>query len=141
MVDHENLIKVMVIDDENDIALVVKKALETEGGFEVDVFTNPKQAPAYVKEHLQEYQIILSDIRMPHIGGIEFAKEIRSLNQKVPILLMSAFEMDRQDFASELKAAKIDGFIEKPVSMKKLVEVMRHYVIPSDGSGDKGVSN
>jgi CheY-like chemotaxis protein len=129
MVDRAVRIKIMVVDDEHDIAHLMEKALETEGGFEVDAFTDPKQALEQFKAHAHAYQVVLSDIRMPYIGGLELAKEIRNLNQNVSILLMSALEMDRQDFASKLRAARIDGFVEKPISMKKLVELIRQYVL------------
>jgi CheY-like chemotaxis protein len=119
----------MVVDDEADIAHVIEKALETEGGFEVDAFTDPKQALEQFKAHAHAYQVVVSDIRMPYIGGLELAKEIRNLNQNVSILLMSALEMDRQEFASKLRAARIDGFVEKPISMKNLVELIRQYVL------------
>lgn len=138
MVDRAVRIKIMVVDDD-DIAHVMQKALETEGGFEVDAFTDPKQALEQFKAHAHAYQAVLSDIRMPYIDGLELAKEIRNLNQNVSILLMSALEMDRQDFASKLRAARIDGFVEKPISMKKLVELIRQYVSHLNDSSNRGI--
>jgi DNA-binding NtrC family response regulator len=131
MLNRDNCAKVMVVDNENDIAVVIKKALEIEGGFDVDDFTNPKEALDHFKNNVHKYKIVLSDLRMPHIGGLELAKEIRKLNQKVCILLMSAFEMDQQDLVSEFRATKIDGFIQKPVSMKNLVVLMTQFVVSS----------
>jgi two-component system, OmpR family, copper resistance phosphate regulon response regulator CusR len=142
MVDRALRIKIMVVDDEDDIAHVMQKVLETEGGFDVDAFTDPKQAIEQFKVHAYAYQVVLSDVRMPYIGGLELAKEIRNLNQKVSILLMSALEMeDRQEFASELRAARIDGFVEKPMSMKKLVELIRQYVSDLNDSSNRGMPN
>jgi CheY-like chemotaxis protein len=138
MLDRAVRIKIMVVDDD-DIAHVMQKALETEGGFEVDAFTDPKQALEQFKAHAHAYQAVLSDIRMPYIDGLELAKEIRNLNQNVSILLMSALEMDRQDFASKLRAARIDGFVEKPISMKKLVELIRQYVSHLNDSSNRGI--
>jgi CheY-like chemotaxis protein len=142
MVDRALRIKIMVVDDEDDIAHVMQKVLETEGGFDVDAFTDPKQALEQFKVHAYAYQVVLSDVRMPYIGGLELAKEIRNLNQKVSILLMSALEMeDRQEFASKLRAARIDGFVEKPMSMKKLVELIRQYVSDLNDSSNRGMPN
>lgn len=141
MVDRAVRIKIMVVDDDDDIAHVMQKALETEGRFEVDAFTDPKQALEQFKAHAHAYQAVLSDIRMPYIDGLELAKEIRNLNQNVSILLMSALEMDRQDFASKLGAARIDGFVEKPISMKKLVELIRQYVSHLNDSSNRGMPN
>ena len=141
MVDRGLRIKIMVVDDEDDIAYVMHKALETEGGFEVDAFTDPKQALEQFKAHAHAYQVVLSDIRMPYIGGLELAKEIRNLNQKVSILLMSALEMDRQDLASKLRAARNDGFMEKPISIMKLVELIRQYVSHFNDSSNRGMPN
>jgi CheY-like chemotaxis protein len=142
MVDRAVRIKIMVVDDEDDIAHVMHKALETEGGFEVDAFTDPKQALEQFKAHAHAYQFVLSDIRIPYISGLELVKEIRNLNQNVSILLMSAFEMeDRQEFASKLRAARIDGFVEKPILMKKLVELIRKYVSHLNDSSNRGMPN
>ena len=141
MVDRAVRVKIMVVDDEHDIAHVMEKALETERGFEVDAFSDPKQALEQFKAHAHAYQVVLSDIRMPYIGGLELAKEIRNLNQNVSILLMSALEMDRQDFASKLRAARIDGFVEKPISMKKLVELIRQYVNHLNDSSKRAMPN
>jgi CheY-like chemotaxis protein len=141
MVDRALRIKIMIVDDEDDIAHVMQKALETEGGFEVDAFTDPKQALEQFKAHAHAYQLVLSDIRMPYIGGLELATEIRNLNQNVSILLMSALEMDRQDLASKFRAARIDGFVEKPISMKKLVELIRQYVSHLNDSSNRGMPN
>ncbi len=141
MVDRAVRIKIMVVDDEDDIAYVMHKALETEGGFEVDAFTDPKQALEQFKAHAHAYQVVLADVRMPYIGGLELAKEIRNLNQNVSILLMSALEMDRQDLASKLRAARIDGFMEKPISIKKLVELIRQYVSHFNDSSNRGMPN
>jgi CheY-like chemotaxis protein len=138
MVDRAVRIKIMVVDDD-DIAHVMQKALETEGGFEVDAFTDPKQALEQFRAHAHAYQAVLSDIRMPYIDGLELAKEIRNLNQNVSILLMSALEMDRQDSASKLRAARIDGSVEKPISMKKLVELIRQYVSHLNDSSNRGI--
>jgi two-component system response regulator YesN len=142
MVNRAVRIKIMVVDDEDDIAYVMHKALETEGGFEVDAFTDPKQAQEQFKAHAHAYQVVLADPRMPYIGGLELAKEIRNLNQNVSILLMSAFEIeDRQEFASKLRAARIDGFVEKPISMKKLVELIRQYVSHLNDSSNRAMPN
>ena len=67
----------------------------------------------------QLYDLIISDIMMPGIDGFEFARTVRKVNQRIPILFMSA----RDDLPSKQKGFQlgIDDYMVKPVDLDELV--------------------
>lgn len=64
------------------------------------------------------FDLIVSDIMMPGINGFEFAKTVRSLNENIPILFMTA----RDDFASKQRGCRIraDDYMVKPIDLDEL---------------------
>ena len=83
---------ILILDDERDIVMVFKRSLEL-AGFSVFGFTDPLLALEHFKANSANYALIVTDIRMPAMNGIEFVKEIRKVNQAVTIIIMSAFDL------------------------------------------------
>ncbi len=61
---------------------------------------------------------IITDIEMPNMGGIEFAKKIRKENKEIPLIVLSAYS--KEEYLLELINIKIDHFILKPLNAQKL---------------------
>ena len=72
------------------------------------------------------YDLVISDIRMPHLSGYELVQQIKKIKPEINILLMSAFEYKDSDFQKGFSSSDIAGFIEKPVSLHKLNEMVLH---------------
>ena len=62
------------------------------------------------------------------MNGFEFVNKARKINPKVKIILMTAFEINDKDFVRVLPKPKIDGFIQKPISMKKLNSIVNSHM-------------
>ena len=69
---------ILVIDDNIDIANFVKILLELEG-FNVDVFNNPFLALEYFKLNPKKFSLVISDVRMPDMNGVEFVAKIKKI--------------------------------------------------------------
>ena len=82
---------IIVVDDEPELAFLFKNFL-TNIGYNVVSFTDPELAFEYFKETPDKHSLIISDLRMPGVCGIDLAKNIREINSKVKIFLMTAFE-------------------------------------------------
>ena len=110
---------IIVVDDELELASLFKEFLRNEG-YDVVSFTDPVLALEYYKETAGKHSLIITDLRMPGICGIDLAKRIRDFDSKIKIFLMTAFESkdleDREDF----KNARIDRLIQKPVRFSHL---------------------
>jgi DNA-binding NtrC family response regulator len=112
---------ILVVDDEPDILTVLCTHLSTGRELSVASFSNPKQALEHFKEK-QDYALVVSDIRMPEMNGIELAKQIKIINPQTKVLLMSAFDVVSLDLG--LGDTKIDGFLRKPFGIREFTDMI-----------------
>ncbi|MBU2054167.1 MAG: sigma-54 dependent transcriptional regulator [Proteobacteria bacterium] len=80
-------VRILVIDDDEVACEFLQEAL-LRVGYEVDVFTSAREA---LKEDLARYDMLLSDIRMPDIDGLEFLRRVHEKWPALPVILMTAF--------------------------------------------------
>ena len=116
----------MVLDDDFDIATLVKKTLQRNGFKNVFLFTDPLSALKNFKINHMTYSLVISDIRLPIMNGFEFVRQISRIKPEIKILFMTAFDTNDNDLmARNLKYAKnVGGIIQKPVSPKKLAKIV-----------------
>ena len=114
---------IVVVDDEPELASLFKAFLKNQG-YDVVSFTDPVLALEYYKKTSDKHSLIITDLRMPGICGIDLAMKVREFDNKIKIFLMTAFESkdleDREDF----KNARIDRLIQKPVRFSDLREMI-----------------
>ena len=120
---------ILVLDDDFDINNMIKMALEKHG-YNVFGFTDPLLALEHFKTNQPIYSLVLSDLRMPVMNGFEFVRQVKRMNSKIKVLLMTAFEINEMEFTRLLPKPKIDGFIQKPISIRKLNGIIDKYVNP-----------
>jgi CheY-like chemotaxis protein len=125
----QNRKSILVVDDEQDIVMIIKMALQ-RSGWAVNDFTDPILALEHFERHSKDYDAILSDIRMPGMNGFDFARRIKATKSDVKIFIMTAMEISRSELEKVLPSIKIDGLIQKPVSMHMLVSLIEKGVIP-----------
>lgn len=113
----ENQYRVMVVDDEDMILLLLQSILEKRG-YQVDLFSNPVDAVAAFEEHPFQYQLLITDQRMPDMSGTELISKIHHIKQTVPVIMCSGYS--REVTHENVKKLGIDEFLEKPVSYDKL---------------------
>jgi DNA-binding NtrC family response regulator len=117
---------ILIVDDEFDIVDSVKIWLERHD-FAVCGFTDPLQALEFFKHNSGKINLVLSDIRMPQINGYELVRKIKILQPKVKVMLMSAFEINEEEFSRVFPSVET-GLISKPVSMKNLIRYIENYL-------------
>ena len=125
---------ILLVDDERDIAHVLKNGLESGGNNDdlaVHVFTDLVLALENFQKNPQGYAIVISDIRMPGMSGFQLVREIKKLNSSVKVILMSSFEINRSEFANELGFAGVD-FVQKPVRITELRKVVLNNLAESN---------
>ena len=116
---------ILVIDDEFDIVNPIKCSLQKQG-FNAYGFTDPLLALEHFKNNSNSIDLILCNIRMPQMNGYELVRKIKTLQPKVRVILMSAFEINDLEFSKVFPTIKIDGFISKPVSLKSLTNRIKN---------------
>jgi DNA-binding NtrC family response regulator len=111
--------KLLVVDDDSDILHVLKLGLQMNG-FLVNAFTNPEESLQSFKSEAESYCLLLSDVRMPELSGIQLAKKVKEINPAVKTVLMTAFEIKDKEFSMMFPSSQIDGFVQKPVGIRDL---------------------
>ena len=118
MVNKKGLIG--VVDDELDIAQLFRDALQTTNGFTIFAFTDPKVAFEHFALNKEDYTLIISDLRMPSINGMELIKKIKEMNPYIRTILMTAFAINDDLFYEYSKKKLINGFLQKPIHLGDL---------------------
>ena len=114
----------LVVDDDYDVASLIRIELE-KMGLSVSSFTDPSLALEEFSKKPSDYELVISDIRMPSMNGYEFVKQVKKINPKVNVILMSAFEIEDKEFHNILPSIKINGFLQKPFSITQLNDIIR----------------
>ena len=123
---------ILVVDDDKDILKIVRIGLE-RAGFEVHGFSDPILALQHIEEGCKECDILISDVRMPHMNGFQLVKRIRQIRPKMKLVMMTAFEINKAEFESVFPSTQIDSVLRKPFAPSKLVTVVEK-VSKSDSS-------
>ena len=111
--------RILVVDDDADVISTFKMILEMNG-FEVDAYTNPTLALSNFKPN--SYGLLLLDIRMPVMNGFELFRKMKSIDSRVEVCFITAFEDYREEFKESfpmLDEAKY--FIRKPKAIEDLI--------------------
>ena len=112
--------RLLVVDDEVDICGFVKDYFQVRD-FEVDVAYDGKEALRLIAK--KKHNIVLLDIRMPLMDGLEALKEIRRLDENIKIIFITAYN----DLILTRKRLLEEGayaFVEKPISSLKNLEFL-----------------
>ena len=111
-----------MVDDEPDVNLAIKAALEENGFFQVDTFNDAKSALVIFKPDL--YDLALLDIKMPGMGGFQLYRKLREMDKKLKICFLTATElMYFGDIDSDvINDLGTDCFVSKPVDTKNLMD-------------------
>ena len=119
-----NQMMIQVVDDDFDILNVIKLYLQ-KVGLNVFGFTDPNLALEHFRINCKDYILVVSDVRMPGMNGFEFVRKVREISPAIKVLLMSAFEVNSTELSIGLGGAKIEGFIQKPISLRKLSSMVQ----------------
>jgi two-component system, OmpR family, response regulator ChvI len=111
---------IMLVDDDPDILLTYKTFL-TIGGYNVDAFTDPREAlMRFAQADPNNYNLVVMDIRMPNLNGLQLYYRLKAINPNIKILFVSALDA-AQEMVSILPAVKLDDIIRKPVDQKQFL--------------------
>jgi DNA-binding NtrC family response regulator len=118
---------VSVVDDDISTATFFHEALRQNiDGISVFSFIDPVKAFEHFTENRQNYALVISDLRMPGLNGLELLKKVKTSNPKVRTILMSAYNFEEEvKFEQYMEEAVINSTIEKPVTMNRLYERVR----------------
>lgn len=106
--------RILVCDDEEPIRLLLNESLQDS--YEVVEASNGRDALSLAtKEH---FDLIVMDIKMPNVHGLEAIERIRTRNDSIPIIICSAYRSMEDDIV--VKTSNIAAFMTKPIDIKTL---------------------
>ena len=121
--------RILLVEDEAADTEILLRALEQQ--FDSDEsrameFSVASRAEGALKVlDKEEIHLVLTDVRMPGMGGIEFLKRVQSLNLFIPVIMISG--MNSLDTAVEAIRHGAFDYITKPISAAALLELVAHY--------------
>lgn len=113
--------KILLVDDEESIHLLYREELEEEG-YEVHSALSGEEA--LEKLHIIGPDLVILDINMPGMNGIDVLRRMKEINQAMPVILSSAYQEFKQDLASWAS----DDYIVKSSNLDELKNAVRKYL-------------
>ncbi len=112
--------KVLYVEDDIDVLKNITTLLQNYF-FKIYSFSNAEDAlELFLTKHVE---LLLVDIELPGMSGIEFIKKVREIDKNIPIIIISAYT--KTDYLLESVELKIDKYIVKPFTSKKLHELLQ----------------
>lgn len=119
------LLNILLVDDDRNTLRLTHKYFESKGA-RVSAYSDPLVALQDLMKNGKSdphYDLIISDIKMPKMDGIELASKIRKMNKDIAIILMADSTTNIADIdQSILKFLIIEDIITKPIQLKYLIE-------------------
>ena len=109
---------IAIIDDEKDILEVLETFLKRSGQLQISTFTNPVDGLAEVQKGA--YDLVLLDIMMPQMDGVDVLKQIKETNPEVEVIMMTAYSTLERTIESHKYGAK--NYLTKPFESLKQVQ-------------------
>jgi CheY-like chemotaxis protein len=117
--ESEGDLKILVAEDDETNYFYLKAILSREGGMTILHALNGQEAVDLYKSN-PDISIILMDIKMPVMDGIEATRQIKLMNKNVPVIAITAFAMSGDE--ERVLQAGCDAYLSKPISKKNLLD-------------------
>ncbi len=114
--------KVLMVDDEAALTGIYQRLLKMLK-YEGTVTNSPRDAVARVQRNPMQFDLVVTDLTMPEMNGLEVARQIRALRPDLPIILATGYKATVTE--RQLRAAGICELMEKPISLTALAGVLR----------------
>jgi len=125
--------KVLVVDDEEYIRQIIKEILTDDLSLEVEVAHNGMDGLVCASE--TTYSIIITDIRMPRMTGLEFVRTLRSReipNKNTPVIMLSAYS---DSMKKEVESIPNTVIAEKPLAIRNILDTVESIIKKADQPG------
>ena len=113
----------MIVDDEQDILQILRAGL-SRYGHKVMIFSDPLLALKEFELNHSDYSLILTDLRMPSMSGIEFGLKVRQVDPGVRLMIMTAFELSTYELSHDLPYVRTEDLLKKPISLSSVCKAI-----------------
>jgi DNA-binding response OmpR family regulator len=123
--------RILVADDEANIRLLLEEVLSEEG-YQVTTAATGREALRKILK--EQFDLLIFDIKMPEMNGLEVVEKIRELKKTTPVIVCSAYKHLQDDYV--VGTSDIAAYITKPVNLAELKEKVKTVLeggTPADG--------
>ena len=111
--------KILIVDDNPNMSSLLSEMLEV---FDYESVRAADGHQALNELKGEEFSMVITDMRMPNMTGLELLKEVKSRYPKVPVVIISGYSSSQIEAQSELAMA--DGFLGKPLMMSDIEKLL-----------------
>jgi DNA-binding response OmpR family regulator len=125
--------RILIVEDEPRIALALCRALEFPGRGDYEVEISPIAETALTKLESGPFDLIVTDLRMPGMGGLEFIRHVRQTSPQTQTMLITAFgSPEIEELTQRLGAT----YLPKPFSLQEFVDTAERILSGRGAEGD-----
>ncbi len=110
---------ILVVDDDKNFRLLLEAELTLEG-YEVVLADNGLVALKKIKEGAPD--LVILDLKMPDLHGLEVLRTIRKKNKELPIIICTAYEKMQDDYT--IWSGRVAAFLTKPLDLENLKDII-----------------
>lgn len=119
---------VSIVDNETETAQLLLDVLHTISGINVFKFTDPSIALEHFKTNKEDYALMISNLRLPVINGVQLLKTVKDLNPSVRTVLITEYEINNEILQEYNKNEIINSFIKKPFKHDEIISELNDQV-------------
>lgn len=113
--------KILVIDDEVDMLMLLRMIIEDNTHYEVETTNSPTEGIKLLKE--EDFDLVITDLKMPGMDGMELFDEFRDIKPEIPVIIITAY--GSPEIASEALRKGVTDFITKPFRKDSILFTMK----------------
>ncbi len=127
--------KIMIVED-NELNLRLFCDLLRAHGFEVEPVRDGREALDRAREF--EPELVVMDIQMPHISGLELIEQMKQEEALAPVPVLAVTAYAAKGDEERIRDAGAEGYVSKPISVMKFVEAVRALLPPVEDEAPEG---
>jgi DNA-binding NtrC family response regulator len=113
--------RILVIDDEPDMLMLLRMIIEDNTSYEVETTNNPAEGLKMLTG--EAYDLVISDLKMPGMDGLELFDELRKMKPDIPVIIITAY--GSPEAADEALKKGVADFITKPFRKDTILFTMK----------------
>jgi CheY-like chemotaxis protein len=129
---NDKLFRIIIVDDQHDVRRVLRGAVESIGS-NFHVIDTPSAEEAWLIISSQHVDLLVLDVRLPGISGLEFFERLRSRKKDIKVILITG--VADPHIRSQASKSRADAFFLKPVGMVEFQECVKSLLSPDKGTG------
>lgn len=118
--------RILVVDDDPDVAELLRTVL-SQTGYVVDAFTDPREALRVLRDPAGSFDLVLTDLTMPHVNGLVLAQEAAALREDLPVILFTGVGPNRPP--QDVETRNVRHVLVKPVTRAKLLDAVSRVLV------------